>query len=105
MRVISKRRLREFFEKHSQAREPLLAWYKAALAADWSNIQEVRQTYAHADAVTLSSGLTVTVFNIGGGKYRLIARMIFEYRRVYVKLVLTHAEYSRESWKRQLCRE
>jgi mRNA interferase HigB len=105
MRVISKPRLRAFWQNHPDAEKPLLAWWKAALKADWTSIQDVRRTFPHADAVELYCGLVVTVFNVGGNKYRLISRIIYEYRRVYVKLVLTHAEYNREKWKVQLCRD
>ena len=105
MRVISKPRLRAFWHKYSDAEKPLMAWWKSTLKADWSSIQDVRSTFSHADAVKLSSGLVVTVFNIAGNKYRLIARIVYEYRRVYVKSVLTHAEYNKENWKVQLCRE
>ncbi len=82
-----------------------MAWWKATLKADWANIQDVRITFPHADAVALPSRLVVTVFNIAGNKYRLITRVIYEYRRVYVKSVLTHAEYNKGNWKVQLCRE
>lgn len=105
MRVISKARLREFWERYPDSQEPLLAWWKVALAADWNSIQDVRQTYPHADAVTLPCELVVTVFNIRGNNYRLITRIIYEYRRIYVKRVLTHREYDRPNWKVQLCRE
>jgi mRNA interferase HigB len=104
MRILSKPRLRAFWEKHPDAQTPLLAWWKTALRSDWSSIQDLRATYPHADAVTLRSGLVVTVFNIGGDEYRLVARIIYEYRRIYVKLVLTHAEYDRDAWKEKLCR-
>ena len=105
MRVISRRRLREFWQLHHTAERPLKTWWKVATAADWSNIQDVRRAYPSADAVRLYCGLIVTVFDIGGNKYRLITRIIYEYRRVYVKRVLTHREYDQENWKEQLCRE
>jgi mRNA interferase HigB len=39
------------------------------------------------------------VFNIGGNKYRLIAAVHFNRRKVYVRHVLTHAEYDKGKWK------
>ena len=108
MRVISKKRLREFWDVHPAAEGPLKVWWKISLDADWASIQDVRKVFPHADAVALecpgSQPLVVTVFNIGGGKFRLIARIIYEYRRVYVKMVLTHKDYSRERWKSAICR-
>jgi mRNA interferase HigB len=102
MPFVSKRRLREFWQRRPDARLPLLAWYKIALEADWASLQDVRLTYPHADAVKLRTGLVVTVFNIGGNKYRLITRVIYPYRRIYVKLVLTHGEYDKIDWKEDL---
>jgi mRNA interferase HigB len=102
MRVVSLKVPREFWEEHADAEVPLRAWYKVAEDADWTSIQDVRQVYAHADAVTLDSGLCVTVVNIGGNKYRLIARIIYEHHLVYVKRVLTHAAYTKGRWKEQL---
>jgi mRNA interferase HigB len=102
MRVISKARLRDFWQAHPDAEKPLTTWWKIAGRADWASIQEVRATFPHADAVELESGLTVTVFNIGGNKYRLIARIIYDYRRIYVKRVLTHREYDSRKWEAQV---
>lgn len=101
-RVISVKRLREFWERHPDAETPLREWYKIACQADWSNLQDVRSTYAGADAVQVASGATVTVFNIKDNRYRLIASIWYEGRQVYVKRVLTHAEYSKDMWKKQL---
>jgi mRNA interferase HigB len=54
----------------------------------------MRQTFPHADAVG-----RLTVFDIGGGKYRLIARVNYRTQRVFIRAVLTHAEYDRGGWK------
>lgn len=105
MRVISRPRLRAFWERHPDAETPLNAWWKVALKSDWPSIQQVRAVYPHADAVKLECGLLVTVFNIGGNKYRLVTRIVYEYRRIYIKSVLTHKEYDLGNWKVQLCRE
>jgi mRNA interferase HigB len=95
MHVISYRALREFGEAHPAAKAPLRAWYKTAQKAEWQNLAEVRQTYPSADSV---GGLTV--FNIGGNKYRLIAGINYETQVIYIKHVLTHEEYDEETWKR-----
>ena len=62
----------------------------------------MRRVYPHADAVTVESGGIVTVFNIGGNKYRLIAAIHYNRHKVYmyIRAVLTHAEYDRGRWKR-----
>jgi mRNA interferase HigB len=99
VRVISLKRLREFWEQHADAEEPLRAWYRAALGAEWRSLKDARRTFPHADGVETESGETLTVFNIGGNKYRLIVRIRNDYELVNVRTVLTHAEYSRGKWK------
>jgi mRNA interferase HigB len=94
LRVISKTPLRAFGESHDDAMEPLLRWHRIAKAADWSNPSDVRVDFGHADFVD-----EFTVFNIGGGKYRLIAEILYRYHIVYVRHVLTHHEYSKGKWK------
>ncbi len=101
-RVISIRRLREFWQEHPDAETALREWYKVALTTEWQSLQDVRRTYPSADAVAVDSGATMTVFNIGGNKYRLITSIWYGGRQIYIKRVLTHAEYSKDRWKKQL---
>jgi mRNA interferase HigB len=99
VRVISLKRLRTFWEEHADAEGPLRAWYKAVRGAEWKSLQDARATYPHADGVKTESGETLTVFNISGNTYRLIARIRYDYRLVNIRIVLTHAEYDRGKWK------
>ena len=99
MRVITRKRLREFALEHPDAAEPLEMWYRHLRPAEWESIQDARRIYRHADAVTVASGNTVTVFNIGGNKYRLLAAIHYNRQRVYVLRVLRHSEYTRAAWK------
>lgn len=93
------KRLREFWDGHADAEEPLRLWYSTALAADWQSLLDVRQTYPHADGVAAASGEILTVFNVCGNKYRLIVRIRYEHQLVNVRIVLTHAEYDKGQWK------
>ncbi|MBI2901208.1 MAG: type II toxin-antitoxin system HigB family toxin [Planctomycetes bacterium] len=99
MRVISIRLLRRFWEGHADAEGPLKAWYRTAGKAEWKSLQEVRGTYSAADGVPNRCGETLTVFNIGGNKYRLIARIRYEWRLINIRWVLTHREYEQGKWK------
>jgi mRNA interferase HigB len=94
MRVISRKRLREFCESHADACEALYAWYKVASRLDWQNLIDVQKSYPKAEAVG-----NFTVFNIKGNRYRLIVDIIYPNRRIYIKYVLTHAEYDKDNWK------
>lgn len=99
VRVISLKTLREFWESHADAEVPLREWYKLAQRADWSSLQEVRADLPHADGVKTKSDEVLTVFNIGGNKYRLITRIRYDYRLINIREVLTHPEYDKGNWK------
>jgi mRNA interferase HigB len=105
MRIISKRRLREFWEKHPAAQQPLEAWHRVAEGASWLNFRDIRETFATVSGVPLDCGLTAIVFNIAGNNYRLITRVEYRFHVIYVKMVLTHREYDRNRWKDELCRQ
>ncbi len=94
MRIISKTALRDFWEKRPDAERPLRNWHKITLKADWDDLADVKKDFSHADQVWLC-----IVFNIGGNKYRLITKIRFRYKIVYVRFILTHTEYSRGRWK------
>lgn len=89
MRVISKKPLRGFWEKHADAQQPLLAWYREAEDADWDSPATVKAKYANASIL----GGNRVVFNIKGNSYRLVVRINYPYRVVFVRFVGTHAEY------------
>lgn len=91
MRVIAKRTLRAFWRRHPDAEGPLRAWYTEARKADWKQPQDVKDRFARASFV----GRDRVVFDIGGNKYRLVVRVNYPYRLVYIRFVGTHAEYDR----------
>ena len=94
MRIVSRRRLREFWVAHADAEDALKTWFATARRARWQNLIEVRRTYSTAEAVG-----RYTVFNVKGNTYRLIAKIEYRLQIIYVKLVLTHAEYDKDAWK------
>ena len=94
MHVISNKKLRLFSDLHRDAETPLDNWYRIAKAAQWKNLVEVRQFYPSADSVG-----NFTVFNIKGNDYRLIVSIDYQRQIVYIKYILTHAEYDLEKWK------
>jgi len=102
MRVISRKILQDFTHRRPDAREPLDAWYRAARRARWQNIRDVRRLYPHADAVAVESGNTVTVFNIGGNKFRLVAAIHYNRQLLFVLRIMTHKEYDADRWKETL---
>ena len=89
MRIIAKRALREFWERHPNAKEPLLSWDREVKQEDWDEPAKVKATYRSASIV----GGNRVVFNIKGNDYRLVAEIKYKYRVVYVRFVGTHVEY------------
>jgi mRNA interferase HigB len=95
LHVISRKRLLEAAEAHAGLGAPLDAWYRIAKKAEWKNLVEVRRALPSADAVW-----KFTVFNIKGNAYRLITEINYRTGRVFVREVLTHAEYDRGGWNK-----
>jgi mRNA interferase HigB len=93
--VISRKAIVGFGRVHKDAAGPLDAWYRTVLRARWRNLTQARMDFPHADPVGER-----TVFNIGGNKYRLIARVNYRTQKVFILAVLTHAEYDKDVWKR-----
>jgi mRNA interferase HigB len=94
MRVISRRALRLFWEQHPNARPGLLLWYERCQKGMFLTFTDLRQTFPSADLVG-----NFIVFNIGGNNFRLITYIDFEGQFVFVRAILTHAEYDKENWK------
>ena len=97
MRVISRRRLREFWQARKNdatvAERDLSAWYKPARSAAWPNFGALRQTFGSADQVG-----NCVVFDVGNNRFRLIGRVNYARGIIYVLRVMDHAEYDRRLW-------
>jgi mRNA interferase HigB len=102
MRVISPKKLRSFWQQHPPAERPLRFWLRVAEAATWRSFAETRATFGSADIVQVKSGATVTVFDVGGNKYRLIGAVHYNTQTLFVLRVFTHREYDRTNWKNEL---
>lgn len=91
MRIISRKTLREFWQKrgHADAEQPLKAWFHEASKADWASPAAVKEAYRSASVV---SGNRI-VFNIAGNKYRLVVKVNYAYRVMYIRFVGTHRQY------------
>lgn len=91
MIIISKAILKQFFEKYPAATKPVLEWYSKVKQADWSDFSELRSMFPATDYV----GDDLYIFNIGGRRYRLIARIFFSVRTMYIRFIGTHEEYNK----------
>jgi mRNA interferase HigB len=91
MRIISRRRLVEFWELHPDAEQPLRAWYTEAKKASWNSPAEVKATYR---SVSILSNKRV-VFNVKGNTYRLVLVVDYDHGKMFIRFVGTHEEYNR----------
>ncbi len=89
MRVISRRALRDFWESHADAEQPLRAWFREAKAADWKTPAEVKNRYPSASVLAKDR----LVFNIKGNEYRLIVAARYDLGILFIRFVGTHGEY------------
>jgi mRNA interferase HigB len=91
VRIISRKKLRQFWEKppYRDAEQPLKAWFREVAKADWSKPADIKTMFRSASLVQNNR----VVFNIAGNKYRLIVRVNYPYRVVYIRFVGTHKQY------------
>lgn len=95
MHVISKSAWRIAVKADPTLEGPLAQWHKIASHAEWKSLVEVRQTYPSADFVD-----PYTVFNIKGNAYRLIVKIEYKWQIIFVKHLLSHADYDKGGWKK-----
>jgi len=91
MRIISRRILREFWEKHPDATIALQTWFHDVERATWNSPTDIKTVYQNASIVVNNR----VVFNIKGNHYRLVVVVIYEHGVVYIRFVGTHEEYDR----------
>ena len=91
MRVFSRPRLKEFSDVHADAEEALSTWWLMAKHADWKTPQDIKDQYPAASIIADNR----VVFNIRGNAYRIIVKIHYNTRSVYIRFVGTHAEYDK----------
>jgi mRNA interferase HigB len=96
MRVVSRKAIREASASHGEWSASLNAWYKIASNADWKNFTEVRNSWKNSDVVG-----RFVVFDISHNRCRLIATIKYKWKMVYVRRILSHAEYDQKDWQKE----
>src|SRR5579862_9093232 len=92
--VISYEAIREYKVNRPDSASGLDSWYRVACAGKWESFAELKQIFGSADYVD-----PFVVFNIGGNKYRLIARINFRSKTLFIRSILTHEEYDKRQWR------
>jgi mRNA interferase HigB len=91
MRIIAKKTLQLFWEKHPNSKQQLLSWYEVFSKNDFLNSNAIKTVFGSADFV----GNNKVVFNICGNHYRLIVKVNYVTKIVYILFVGTHTEYDK----------
>ena len=91
MVVLAKRTITEFITINPKSADAILRWYLLTKASSWANFAELKKVFPATDAV----GDDLYIFNVGGNKYRIIVRIIFPVRTVYIRFIGTHDQYNK----------
>jgi mRNA interferase HigB len=87
---VTEKRIREFIERVPRSSEVMWRWADAIESSNWRNPGDLKRTFASASFVG-----DLTVFDVGGNKYRIVAFIHFRQQIVYVKRIGTHKEYDK----------
>ena len=96
MRVISRKRLEDFWMEHPNAETPLKTWFQVISSNPFKSFAELRETFGSADIFK-----HCTIFNISGNSLRLIAATHYKSQIIFIRNILTHPDYDKEKWKNQ----
>ena len=93
MRVISKKTIKEFYEQsnYADSKDSLESWYKETTNNTWENPNDIKRQYRNASII----GNNRVVFNIHGNKYRLIVKINYYAKIVFIRFIGTHKQYDK----------
>lgn len=91
MRIIALRTLREFWQRHPDAEQPLRAWYANTKRVAWKSPADVKQSYRNASILSSNR----VVFNIKGNDYRLVVTIDYTYQLIFIRFVGSHRDYEK----------
>jgi mRNA interferase HigB len=94
MKVYGEAEIAEFTRKYAASRRPLQRFLAVAREAEWPHFPAVRRTFRSVDYAPSTGTM---IFDIGGNKYRLITRVDFEERALFIESVLTHEQYDQQN--------
>jgi mRNA interferase HigB len=91
MRIISRRILREFWQKQPDSAVPLQTWFYDVENATWKNPDDIKKIYRNASFIANNR----IVFNIKGNRYRLVMVVIYQHSLVYIRSIGTQNDHNR----------
>jgi mRNA interferase HigB len=94
MRVISPKRIKEAIAQNAEWSASLKTWLRVMKLGDWNNSAELKQSWSNFEKVGICY-----VFDIMHNRCRLIAHIDFKYKLVFIRSILSHADYGKDGWK------
>ena len=91
MRIVSKKKLVDYYLEHATSKTALEEWHQRVVKANWQNLNELKRDFLSADYV----GNNRVVFNIKGNDFRLVAIIIYISQKVYVRWIGSHNMYNK----------
>ena len=91
MRVLAKKIVREFWQKHPDCKQQLNAWFQETSEAGWGNTMDIKREYPSASFIVNNK----VVFNIKENHYRVIVKINYDYKMVWIRFIGTHSEYDK----------
>ena len=91
MKVISRKKLKEFARRFPDAEPRLNAWFHEVTKAKWRTPANIKEKYGSASILKKCR----VVFNIRGNRYRIIVRIDYQRETLVIRFVGTHEEYNK----------
>jgi mRNA interferase HigB len=91
VRILSKRTLREFWQIHTNSVQQLLGWYKEFKIQNYKTTNEVLASFSNYRAI----GMNRYIFDIKGNNYRLVVKISFKLKTVWIRFIGTNGEYDK----------
>ncbi len=91
MRLISKKTILDFIARYPDTEQPLLTWHKEAKSANWSSPSDIKLKYPSASILNNNR----VVFNLKGNNYRMIVRINYFSKIVWIRFIGTHSQYDK----------
>lgn len=83
--------LSDYWQNAPETEQPLKAWFAETQKAQWNTPAEIKEKYRSASFVKNNR----VIFNICGNKYRLIVRINYNSKTVFIRFIGTHSEYDK----------
>ena len=93
MHVISRKTLINFYSKpeNSDSKGQLESWFYEVKNAEWTSPAEVKDKFGSASILKNNR----IIFNIAGNKYRLVVRINFASKTIFIRFIGTHKDYDK----------